>query len=164
VHPGSPLFHLVQAVAAICTGQHNLSRPSRWWFGFDSLSATKRQVLSALIAGTRPQASELRLPPSTFTYAVSDLHCLRLTIQEWKPVEHRRYAVLTENAQRLFRQAGLHVKGVWAGGAINSRLLGFDGGLITPDCGIARGERIMRRCIPVGVYFQSSEGQNVNSG
>ena len=73
--------------------------------GFDSIPATRRRILDAILSGKRTKAEEVGLPTSTWNYTTLDLKMMGLTEQAWDNVERKGVQVLSPLARRLLDEA-----------------------------------------------------------
>ena len=79
--------------------------------GFDSIPATRRKILDALVRGKHHSAimlaSALKLPWSTYSYAMGDLKSLGLVDSSYDREEGETVQWLTRQTRRLLREAGI---------------------------------------------------------
>ena len=82
--------------------------------GFDSIPAARRKLIEALMRGKHRSAimlaSALKLPWSTYHYAMMDLKSLGLVDSSYDHEEGETVQWLTRQAKRLLREAGIRVR------------------------------------------------------
>ncbi len=80
----------------------------------DCIPATRRKIIGALMRGKQRSAimfaSALKLPFSTFTYALTDLKSLGLLDSTFDREEGETVLWLTRQTKRLIREAGITVR------------------------------------------------------